>query len=305
MRDVRLGARFGARARRLRERGLVAPEERDVGAGAREIDGDRAPDPAARAGHDGDPSLHAGKAASCARALSTEAASETVIAFGRARDALEHRREDRRRSELDDEVERHPGERERDVVPAHFVRHRADQVRLDLLDAGVRLPIDVRDDGEAGRHDGRVAHVRCELVACRIHQRAVPGAGDVERHDALRARFARELAGDAHGGGVAADDDLPGSVEVRELHASGAARDGARDDAAQHVGLESEHRRHRALGAGRGAVHREPALVDQRERGLEGERSGERERAVLAERVARAGDGIEHVGQRHARARRS
>jgi hypothetical protein len=90
----------------------------------------------------------------------------------------------------------------------------------------------------------------------------------------------------------------PGRVEVGELHAARTAFDRARDRGAQEIGREPEHRRHRAVRLRRSTVHRQPALVHQRERGLERQRAGERERAELAERVSGAHDGIERVADR-------
>ena len=95
-----------------------------------------------------------------------------------------------------------------------------------------------------------------ELFARGIHQHAVPRAADVERNDALRARRRRELAGDAHCFGVAADHDLAGRVEVRELHAARASSDSLRDRFAQRAGVEPEDRGHRALRVSGGALHR-------------------------------------------------
>ena len=47
-----------ARRLHLGERRLVAAEQRDIGAGAREVDRDRASDTTAGAGHDRDPAGH-------------------------------------------------------------------------------------------------------------------------------------------------------------------------------------------------------------------------------------------------------
>ena len=180
-------------------------------------------------------------------------------------------------------------------MPADLVGNRAFKMIPDRHDVGIGGGVDVRDDREA-RHDDRgIANETRECRAGRFHERRVPSAGDVERHDALGARGERRVAGGADRGRIAADHDLTRSIEVRQLHAAPTGGDRRGGNLAQRLRLEAQNGGHGAGGLVGGAVHGQPTFVHQRQGPLERQRAGNLEAAKLAERMACGNDGIEHV----------
>ena len=126
----------------------------------------------------------------------------------------------------------------------------------------------------------------CERRPGRLHERRMPGAGHVERDDALGARRKSGFSRRTNRRQVAADHDLARGVEIGQLHSPVSRRDRRGRNVTQRAGFQAEHGGHRPRGLFRSAVHRQTTLVDERERGLERQRAGDLQAAKFAERVA-------------------
>src|SRR5690348_4391668 len=168
-----------------------------------------------------------------------------------------------------------------------------------------RLRGRVGDDGERGVAKRRALEGDAQLVRRRRHEGRVERAAHVQGNDALRPARLAELSGPQDGGGIARDDGLVGTVEVRG-HGDGAA---ARRLTAGGFDLrrrEPQDRGHGAGPLGARPLHEFAAPPDERRRVGRRERAGGHVRGVFAERVTRGRDrGAVNVGaydRKHRRA---
>jgi hypothetical protein len=88
---------------------------------------------------------------------------------------------------------------------------------LDLRGLADDLAGRVAEHREARAVEIDAGQIRREGGARRLHQAAVVGAGDVERHDALQALVLRGRDERVDLGLLAGDDDLAGGVEIGGL----------------------------------------------------------------------------------------
>ena len=161
-------------------------------------------------------------------------------------------------------------------LPGQDVEH----LLLHVVAGRVELAVDVGDDRQPRRLQAEALEGRPQRRARRRHDLRVEGVAHRQQERLVPALL--ELGHDlADGIGRAAEHDLVGRVDVGEDHVAVARRDDLLD-----LGQRRHHGGHRAGVADVEAGHLTPAGADRLERGLERERSGSDQRAVLAQRVA-------------------
>ena len=128
------------------------------------------------------------------------------------------------------------------------------------------------------------AQDRPEGNADRLQETAVERGAHVEPHEPRRRGLqcgAQTLFGLGDRTGLAAQDDLPGGVDVRDVHGKRA------DDAGDRLRgkIVRDDRGHRPDADGHRGLHEAAARLDDFQTGREGKRAGSDERREFAERV--------------------
>mmetsp|Transcript_20306 Transcript_20306/g.48105 ORF Transcript_20306/g.48105 Transcript_20306/m.48105 type:complete len:214 (+) Transcript_20306:35-676(+) len=156
-------------------------------------------------------------------------------------DALHDAGEDLARAELVALLEAAVDEALHDALPLHRRRHLLGEDLLNDIRVGVRLGVDVGDDGDARLDDGHLLEHGLERGHCRLHEVRVEGAG----HRQLDGHARLELGlGDlrhlGHGGGRAGAGVVTVAQVVGDLYGL-ARRLGRRLAQRLHlVGLEAD-----------------------------------------------------------------
>ena len=144
-----------------------------------------------------------------------------------------------------------------------------DEPLLDLRWIADRLRQHVGDDRDDGRADGSVLQCRGHGVSCGLHQRAMEGGRNRQRHRAAHAELFSDLRHAIDRRLVAREHYLGRLVVVG--HLADVALRRRRGDLARGVDADAEQRRHRALPDRHRGLHgltselQEPRSVGERE----------------------------------------
>ena len=176
-------------------------------------------------------------------------------------------------------------------LPREDVEH----LLLDVVAGRVQLAVDVGHDRQLRGLQAQPLQRRAQRRARRRDDLGVEGVADRQR-DRLVAALLQRGHDPADGLRRAAEHDLVGRVDVGEHDVAVARRDDLLD-----LGQRRHDGGHRPGVLDVEARHLAPAGADRLERGLERERAGGHERAVLAQRVAHDEVGSDPVLAQQAR----